>query len=121
MANETVPTSEQDITELAAINFEPLLTESQVFESEAKYNETWGVKRRITMMSLARSRDQLLSGCEGNEEGAEVLLDMIEHIRDYRTHLEAAVELAEAAMARLLCVASKAINAQDASNPPASA
>jgi hypothetical protein len=35
-----------------ASNFQPIFTNEQVQEFEANYNETWGVSRRVMMMTL---------------------------------------------------------------------
>lgn len=96
------------LAEMAALDFEPLMTRDQLRESEAEYNETWGVKRRITMLALTLSRSEFLENHRASGNEPEVLLDMIDHVDEYRTHLKAGLELAEAARARLLIVSAAA-------------
>lgn len=86
--------------------FDPVFTDEQLQSFEENHNETWGVKRRITMMALSRTSDQLIDGfsslvAEGNSDSFFALL---EQITDYRDHLKSGVELADAAFARLVLV-----------------
>lgn len=86
--------------------FKPAFTDEQVKSFEANYNETWGVGRRITMIVLSRSSTQLIDGFAPMivDDDGDACIQLIEQITDYRDHLQASVELAEAALARLLIV-----------------
>lgn len=111
MVKRTVPvgvdnSGETEMLALAELDFQPLMTESQVFESEAEYNETWGVKRRIMLMMLTRCRADMLDAyAKAGGGGADLYLEMIDHVREYRDHLRAGIELAETSMARLAGIA----------------
>jgi len=86
-------------------DFEAVFTKAQVLSFEETHNETWGVNRRLMMMTLARSSDQLLAGfADSAEDNGDVLFALIGQISDYSEHLKYGVELAEAAVARLLMV-----------------
>jgi len=99
-------------TDPATVDFAPAMTREQVFESEAKHtNDAWRVSRRVAMLTLTRSRDELLDGYA--KMGDDVLIEMIECVDEYYLHMKAGAELAQAALARLLCVAS-AINEAEA-------
>lgn len=87
------------------LNFPPVWTNEQLKEIEANYEKTWGRFRRITQATLSRSGDQLLEGFGKVEDAMTVVLDMVDEIKTYQDHLKSGIELTEAAIARLLCVA----------------
>lgn len=82
-------------------DFEPVFTNEQVYQNEHAYNKTWGMKRRLTMVILARSKASLVDGFRPDPE---TLLAAIEQIAAYRDHLQAGAKMAASAMARLLIV-----------------
>ena len=90
---------------MSAVCFEPVFTQEQVLSFEAANNETWGVNRRLMMMALARSSEQLTAAfADSAEDNGDTLFALIDQISDYGEHLKSGVELAEAAVARLLMV-----------------
>ncbi len=101
--------TDEELAALANTDFEPLMSQGRVFAIEAAYEKTWGVKRRLVLSVLARSRAQLLQGFARPDDDANDLLELIDHIDEYRVHLKAALELAESANARILCVFGAAI------------
>ena len=86
-------------------SFEPAFTKEQVLSFEETHNETWGVNRRLMMMTLARSSGQLIdSFADSADDSGDALFALIDQISDYGEHLNSGMELAEAAVARLLMV-----------------
>mgnify|MGYP001603806160 CR=1 FL=1 len=86
-------------------NFKPLLTKEQVFEAEAKHNETWGVNRRLTMITLSRTRDELIEGFASiATNNGDAFIELIEQITDYQEYLKTSIKFTECAIARLLAV-----------------
>jgi hypothetical protein len=98
----------QGMFELGQIDFDAVLTNEEFQEYEATQNETWGVNRRIAMITLARSKAQLVGGF-GKAGNTDALLEMIERVQDWSDHLKASIEMAEMASARLMAVASAII------------
>lgn len=96
----TITENEHEMQELAALDFDPVFT-----DEEAKYNELWGMRRRMMLATLCRSPEFLLERLEKDSEGACVALNMADHIAEYQKHLEAGIKLAETAVARLKAVA----------------
>jgi hypothetical protein len=88
------------------ITFEPVFTKKQVSEFEEKYNSEWGTKRRLLMLTLSRSSDELLAAFD-EDEGIEGITALMEQILDYEGHLTAGLELVESAKARLFAVANQ--------------
>lgn len=85
--------------------FKPALTQKQVESIESKYNETWGVNRRITLASLTRSSQQLLDYFSNpTKEDEETLIAMMESVSEYIDHLKNGISLAEIALARMLLI-----------------
>ena len=101
------PTQDTDLAELGKITFDSVLTDQQVEEFEAAQTE-WGPKRRCALITLARTRQQLVDGF-GSGDGPDVLLEMIGHVSDYEKHCKALAELAATAVARLMAVAAATI------------
>lgn len=82
--------------------FQPVFTEDQVRQMEADYNESWGVRRRLVMIALARTAAQLAEGFAHIDGDAySALLDQFD---DFKNHCKAGIELAEGASARMLAV-----------------
>jgi len=85
-----------------AIPFAPFFTTEDRDQSEANYNQTWGVRRRVLMGFLSVSSDQFLDNLR--REDPEILLTMVETICEYRGHLLIATHLADTALDRLVAV-----------------
>lgn len=94
------------IDEAAHLEFQAVLTPGQVQDYEATQHETWGPRRRMTLISLTRSKAELLAGFAQGENGADVLMDMIDEVHTWRDHLIATADLAETASARLIITCS---------------
>ena len=96
--------TDKQIADIAATSFEPAMTKEQVLAAEAKYEKTWGYSRRIAMMTLTRTREELIDGFADDPEFDQALMEMLDHIEHYENHLKAGAEMAGAAIARLACV-----------------
>ena len=96
--------TDKQMADIAAISFEPVMTKDEVFAAEARYEKTWGLSRRIAMMTLTRTREELIDGFADDPEFDQTLMEMIDHIEHYENHLKAGAEMAGAAIARLACV-----------------
>lgn len=101
------PQETTDLAELGRVTFDSVLTDEQVEEFEKAQTE-WGPKRRCALITLARTRQQLVDGF-GSGEGPDVLLEMIGHVSDYEKHCKALAEMAATAVARLMAVAAATI------------
>lgn len=115
MAHSTSPGAPDRITDeelqsMAQHDFEAELTQDQINKIESDYNETWGVKRRITLLALSRSKAELVLNFGQLEDGADVIMEMIDHVHEFREHLRNGIELAESASARLLIACSAILN-----------
>lgn len=96
-------TTSDDLAELASVDFDSLWTDAQVQAFEAQQTH-WGEKRRLALIVLARTRQQLATGF-GSASGPDTLLELIEHASDYQKHCQAMQELASIAVARLIAAA----------------
>lgn len=85
---------------IASLKFDPALTLEQVQEGERKAQE-WGVTRRLAMLSLTKSADELRKSL-ADEETAVAFLEVAEGISAYLDWRKAESELLEAAHARVL-------------------
>lgn len=102
------PTQETpDLAELGCITFDSVFTDEQV-EAFEKAQAEWGPKRRCALITLARTRQQLVDGFGSGEE-PDALLEMIGHVSDYEKHCKALAEMAATAVARLMAVAAATI------------
>lgn len=101
----------EDLDGIASNDFEAALTPQEVEEYEASQNTTWGVKRRITLITLTQSKAEMVLNFGKDDKGADVLLDMLDHAREWKDHLQAGIDLSECAMARII-VACSAISMQ---------
>lgn len=93
-------------------NFEPCFTQDQVFETDGRYETTWGASRRTMLTVLAKSPEEItgiLNEATKADETVEVYFQMIKEIDQYAGHLKNMLELADAAQARLLWVANAAV------------
>lgn len=85
------------------LNFEPALTMEQVQKHES--NNDINVRRRMVMLCLTKSGQELYDGLIKDEDG-ELLVELMEQTSEYISYLKAALELAESVEARLYIVAS---------------
>ena len=95
---------EPSMDEVAQRDFPAVATKADIDESERYYDEMWGIRRRVMLISLSRSRAELLEGFTANDDGPDVLLSMVEEINIYIGHLDDMRKVADTAVARLLCV-----------------
>lgn len=88
------------------LNFIPLFTKEQVFEAEDNNNETWGVVRRLTMITLTCTSDELIDGLPALlGSNGDSFLELIEQITQYRDYLKEGAALADCAQARIMAAA----------------
>lgn len=92
---------------LATSDFEPALDVDQVSAMLANYEERWGPGRMIMLMSLARSKAQLMGDAGGDR--VEGLVEMLTQVRAYAQHLRFGLEMADAAALRLAAAAKAAL------------
>lgn len=100
---------EEDSVSIGQHEFEPALTDDQVQEYESTQNELWGSKRRLAMIALSRSKTDLVKGF-GKDKRADSLFEAIDHINGWSDHLKGQIEMANAAVARLMIVASAIVH-----------
>ena len=56
-----------------------ILNEEEMKSSESGYDEAWGTRRRLALIALCRSKEQLVKGfSDGGADGADTLLSVIE-------------------------------------------
>lgn len=83
------------------MDFGPALTEDEVTAIEAAA-ESFGVNRRIAIITLARSKAQLVAGFVADPDVGEGLLDSVIELQ---RHAKKLTEIAETALARLTIAA----------------
>lgn len=86
-------------------DFEPVLSLELVNKLESQYNETWGITRRMMLLTLTHSGEQLVQGLVIPSDlsvAYSELAYIIEAIDAYCKHLSASLDLAETARARLI-------------------
>ena len=93
-----------DDIDTSVLPFEPALTQEQVTKFE-KIAQDYGQNRRIMFVILKNSSTELIK----REPNGDLLLDMAEYLIDYKKHLEATLELLDAALARTLVIAKYSI------------
>lgn len=92
---------DKELIELAQIEFSAEIADKQVVEMD-KQAEEWGVERRIMLITLSRSRDQLLQGFRNDPDS---IMDIHDRLHSYEKHLSAALDMVKAAQLRALAVA----------------
>lgn len=116
--NTSADLTDLEIERLGQVDFDAELTNQQISESEAKYEQQWGVQRRIALCMLARSKQELMAGF-AKDGDTDLIFQAVDGLSAWRDHLKACIEISEKATARLLGVASAVIHG-DAAAPPAS-
>lgn len=108
------PTTDADLANMARHSFDALLTQPEVTAYEASTANQWGTSRRIALVSLTRSKAELVAGFSQGDNGPELLMEMVEQVYAWRDHLKNHIELAGMASARLIVACSTLIcNGQD--------
>lgn len=97
------PPPDDDLAQIAITDFDPALTPKQVEDYEADQSHVWGIKRRIALACLTKSKAELVSNVTQLDNGTDVLFELIDHAKAWMDHLQAMAELAGMAHARL-CV-----------------
>jgi len=89
------------------IYFEPTLTRAEADESEAREsgNGRFAMFRRATRTVLVCNSTELRNVLEHEESGQQLLCDVLSLVAEWRSHLLACVNLADAAEARVVAVA----------------
>ena len=83
-----------------AIEFQAAMTLEQVENSERNRKESHDVARRVTLLTLTKSKDELATGII--EAGAEAVEEWLGQIEQFQSDLKVLNEMADAAYARLL-------------------
>ena len=97
--------------------FDAVFTKDRIKKIENEYDEQWRHCRLAMMAVLEKSSDDLLNSVEGNgNEARAALLELINSLSAYQKHLEAGVELANSAIARLVTVGEHVFSEQQATN-----
>ena len=104
MAHQTVTPESNQVTKRP--RFKATFTKQQVEEIEKKHNTTWGMRRRLLMVTMSLSSKEMIDGFSPlvDERDGEAFIEMFQLISDYRQHLKDSIELSDAAMARRLWV-----------------
>lgn len=78
--------------------FAPMFTLQQVEERERNENRQ-GIPRRVSLSTLTKSSEELAKIAR---EEPEVFMEIVQFVIDHHEHAKANLELAEAALARLI-------------------
>lgn len=82
--------------------FKPALTQEQVRQIEANYNETWGVRRRLVLFTLTRTPTQLAEGFR--DADSETFMELVKGLDAFKEHCKDGAKLADSAHARMLAI-----------------
>ena len=93
------------------INFDAALTFEQVQQHD---HNNIGVMRRIALITLTKSYDELMQIIQGGEDGEEAFMTAFEQSNHYVEYLTELLQLAEAAQARLIVVGEDFLKQVDA-------
>jgi len=88
------------------------MTAEQVEQSEKQREKSHGLARRVTLMTLTKSKDELAAGIA--EMGVEGFDEMMGQIELFQSDLKALQEMAEAAYARMIVAGEAAMELQGA-------
>lgn len=97
-------TTDMQPAELARMDFDAMLTDEEVSELES-VSQSWSRNRRAALAVLSQSKAQMMAQFWQSEtpgEHADTLLDLVEHLTAYQSHLDGLREQAESARSRLL-------------------
>lgn len=83
------------------INFDALLTFDEVKQHD---HNNIGVMRRIALITLTKSYDELMQIIQSGDDGEEAFMTVFEQSNSYVDYLKELLGLAEAAQARLFVV-----------------
>lgn len=81
-----------------SVNFEALLTPEQVFEFDHDYDKNFGYKRRVMLMVLTKSGDELMDGFAKQPDLVDEMNQVIVH---FKSHVDVLSEMVAAAEYRL--------------------
>lgn len=94
------------------LEFDAALTDDQRREMEKAFHaDAYGVTRRLALVLLTRSKEQILGGLRASDEACEAFTNELERLDDYIVHLGAIRETMMAAQARLV-VALKTVSSE---------
>lgn len=112
--NDTTTTEAPDrlatMTELAGFDFAALITPEQVTELE-RIAQAGNITRRAALVILTRSKQELIAGFKTDQD-AEVMLEVLDSLRDFGQQLKSQAEQVSHAETRLLCALSAHAEAQ---------
>lgn len=101
-------TKNTDLAAIARLTFQPELSVEQFRQSESEYNRTWGVQRRMMLLTLTRTKDELAQGFRDAADAGEFVAQMLEDLEAYKQHMRDGLNLTESAISRILIAASAA-------------
>lgn len=87
----------------ANLNFKGLLAQEDVQKIEKNMYEQ-GTSRRMALVFLTMSREDMEGKFGRDEKGLDILLESVEHLQNYLDSLESCKEIAETAQARMLMI-----------------
>ncbi|MDT8896333.1 hypothetical protein RSO41_16925 [Halomonas sp. I1] len=94
-----------DVADVEQRDYDAAMTMQDVEEVERQYTDpTAGMSRRVTMMSLTRSREEHIQAFAENPDVIQTMLDQVEA---YRNELDMFTEFAAAAHERLRIAAAE--------------
>lgn len=111
IANTGVLTMNSMVQTENNINFEAALTFEQVQQHD---HNNIGVMRRIALITLTKSYDELMQIIQDGDDGEEAFMITFEQANHYVDYLTELLQLAEAAQARLFVVAEDFLKQGDA-------
>lgn len=94
------------------INFEAVMTMEQLAESETRLKESHGTGRRLALLTLTRSKDELAKAISKmDNEAFDAWVDQIEQ---FQGDLKALQEVADTALARIIVAGQAAVEMSEA-------
>jgi hypothetical protein len=92
-------------TSIPRPSFDATFTTEEVERIEAEYNTTWGVNRRVLLLAMTLSSEQMLEKLSKPGDNTESLLAIADAVIDYKEHLEGALTTVDSCLARIATVA----------------
>ena len=86
-------------------NFGPALSEVEIMQGEATFNEFGALRRAVMTIGLTKSREELVKSCQSDPKLSAELIDMA--VRAFEQH-QLALQFLQVAMARLVIGTAKA-------------
>ncbi len=92
-------------------DFPAAITERNIDAIE-KAAQSFGVNRRMLLITLARGREELIKGAgdQKPEEIGEIICDLLGMAKEYNKHLDAMKDMVKRASARLIAAGETMVN-----------